>query len=99
MKWKVPCIILGKLNPNKFVIKLASNGKLYTVHVDNILNRSDILLESDKTEKIINDDSLSKNKQISLKHEEDRITRSKREIYDTKGCRKQKWHFFSCTIE
>ena len=81
MKWESPCIILEKLNPNKYIIKLVSNGKLFTVHADNISSRSDILLESDKTENIINEESSSMNEQISLNREEGRrITMSETKL-------------------
>ena len=67
------------------MIKLVSNGKFFTVHADNMLSRSDILLESDKTDKIIYDESSSKNKEISLNREEGRITKSKMKFMTKKS--------------
>ena len=79
MKWKGPCIIVEKLSTTKFKCR-TNNGKIFTVHADNILSRSDILLESDKSEKIINDESSSLKKKLSLNREDNIITRSKSKI-------------------
>ena len=46
-----PVHYLEKLNLNKYRTKVISNGKIFMVHADNILSRSDIFLESDKSEK------------------------------------------------
>ena len=61
-KWIGPCIVVDKISPSKYKIKMSTSEKVQVVHIDNVITRKQLQADEE-------DNNIEENKTI--------ITRSK----------------------